>query len=73
MQQQIEEGIIGPHLTVVKAMLLSMLPLFISFWYYKKIILDLARQSTEVVTCILKLVEQGETSLLVEDVLQLEE
>ena len=41
--------------------------------YYNEIALDLARRSTEVATCISKLIEEGETSSLVEDVLELEE
>ena len=73
MQWQIEEGVISPHLAVAKATLLSILPLFIPPHYYNKITLDLARRSTEVMTCISKLIEQGETSSLVEDVSELEE
>ena len=73
MQRQIEEGVVSPHLTVVKATLLSILPLFMPPRYYNKIALDLARRSTQVAICISKLIEQGETSSLVEDVLELEE
>ena len=73
MQRQIEEGVVGPHLEVAKATLLSLLPLFIPPRYHNEITLDLARRSTEVVTCISKLSERGETSSLVEDVSQLEE
>ena len=73
MQRQIEEGVVGPHLEVAKSTLLSLLPLFIPPRYHSEITLDLARRSTEVVTCISKLVEQGETPSLVEDVSELEE
>ena len=73
MQRQIEEGVVSPHLTLVKAMLLSILPVFMPPRYYNEIALDLARRSTEVVTCFSKLIEQGETSSLVEDVLELKE
>ena len=73
MQRQIEEGVVSPHLKVVKATLLSMLPLFIPPRYYHETTLDLASRSTEVATCISKLIEQGETSSLVEDVSELEE
>ena len=50
-----------------------MLPLFISSSYRNEITLDLARRSAEVVTCISKLIEQGETPSLAEDVSELEE
>ena len=51
-----------------------MLPLFqIPSRRHKEITLDLARRSTEVATCISKLIDQGETSSLVEDVSELEE
>ena len=73
MQREIEEGVVGPHLAVVKATLLSILPLFISPRYRNEITLDLARRCTEVATCISKLIEQGETPSLVEDVSELEE
>ena len=73
MQRQIEEGVVSPHLTVAKATLLSMLPLFIPSRYYNEITLDLARRSTEVATCISKLIERGERSSLVEDLSELEE
>ena len=73
MQRQIEEGVVSPHLAVVKATLLSILPLFIPPRYYNEITLDLARRSTEVAACVSKLIEQGETSSLVEDVSELEE
>ena len=73
MQRQIEEGVVSPHLAVVKATLLSMLPLFVPHRDYNEITLDLARRSTEVATCISKLIERGETSSLTEDVSQLEE
>ena len=62
MQRQIEEGVVSPHLAVVKATLLSILPLFIPPRYHNEIALDLARRLTEVATCISKLIEQGETS-----------
>ena len=74
MQRQIEEGVVSPHLVVVKATLLSMLPLFIPSHRHKEIALDLARQSTEVATRISKLIEQAEeTSSFVGNVSQLEE
>ena len=73
MQCQIEEGVVDSRLTVVKETLLSMLPLFILSRRHKEITLDLARRSMEVATCISKLIEQGETSSLVEDVSELEE
>ena len=74
MQRQIEEGVVNPHLVVVKATLLSMLPHFIPSRRYKEITLDIARRSTEVATRISKLIEQAEeTSSLVENVSQLEE
>ena len=59
MQPQIEQGIVSPHLTMVKATLLSILPLFTPSRYYNEITLDLARRSTEIVTRISKLTEQG--------------
>ena len=74
MQRQIEEGVVNPHLVVVKATLLSMLPHFIPSRRHKEITLDIARRSTEVATRISKLIEQAEeTSSLVENVSQLEE
>ena len=73
MQRQIEEGVVSPHLAMVKATLLSMLPLFIPPRYYNEITLGLARRSTEVAICISKLIEQRETPSLVEDVSELEE
>ena len=73
MQCQIEEGVVNPRLAVVKETLLSMLPLFIPPHRHKEITLDLARRSTEVATSISKLIEQGETSSLVQDVSELEE
>ena len=66
-------GVVSPHLTLVKATLLSMLPLFIPPRYYNEITLGLARRSTEVAICISKLIEQRETPSLVEDVSELEE
>ena len=73
MQRQIEEGVVSPHLVVVKATLLSMLPLFIPSHRHKEITVDLARRSTEVATRISKLIEQAkETSSLVGNVSQLE-
>ena len=73
MQRQIEEGVVSPHLVVVKATLLSMLPHFIPSRRHKEITLDLARRSTEVATRISKLIEQAEeTSSLVGNVSQLE-
>ena len=74
MQRQIEEGVVSPHLVVVKATLLSILPLFITSRGHKEITLDLTRRSTEVATRISKLIEQvEETSSLVGNVSQLEE
>ena len=73
MQRQIEEGIVSCRLVVVKATLLSIIPLFIPFRHHNKITLDLARRSTEVATRISKLIEQGEMSSFVEDVSELEE
>ena len=73
MQRQIEEGVVSPHLVVVKATLLSMLPLFIPSHRHKEITADLARRSTEVATRISKLIEQAEeTSSLIGNVSQLE-
>ena len=66
-------GVVSPHLTLMKATLLSMLPLFIPPRYYNEITLGLARRSTEVAICISKLIEQRETPSLVEDVSELEE
>lgn len=60
MQRQIEEGVVDSRLAVVKATLLSVLPLFIPFRRHKAITLDLARQCTEVATCISKLIGQNE-------------
>ena len=74
MQRQIEEGVVSPHLVVVKATLLSMLPHFIPSRRHKEITLDLAKRSAEVSTCISKLIDQAEeTSSLGGDVSQLEE
>ena len=73
MQRQIEEEVVSSRLAVVKATLLSILPLFVPFRRHNEITLDLARRSTEVAACISKLIEQGETSSLVEDVSELEE
>ena len=74
VQRQMEEGVVNSRMAVVKATLLSMLPLFIPSRRHKEITLDLARRSTEVATCISKLIEQAEeTSSLVENVSQLEE
>ena len=73
VQRQIEEGVVSSRLAVVKATLLSILPLFVPFRRHNEITLDLARRSTEVAACISKLIEQGETSSLVEDVSELEE
>ena len=73
MQRQIQEGVISSRLNVVKATLLSILPLFIPFRHHNEITLDLARRFTEVATCASKLIKQGETSSLVEDVSELEE
>ena len=73
MQRQIEEGVVSPHLVVVKTTLLSILSLFIiSPRYRNEVTLDLARRSTEVATCISKLIKKGETSSLVKDVSELE-
>ena len=73
IQQEIEEGVVSSHLAVVKATLLSILPLFIPFRHHNKTTLDLARRSTEVATRISKLIEQGETSSPVKVVSELEE
>ena len=54
MQRQIEEGVIIPHLVVVKATLLSIIPSLVPPRYYNEITLDLARRSSEVATCISK-------------------
>ena len=53
VQQQIEEGVVNSRMAVAKATSLSSR-------HHKEITLNLAKRSTEVTTCISKLIEQAE-------------